>query len=101
MPTYAYCCARCGEFSRLRSLAEFAAPAECPECGAVAPRALAVPHFAGMEPQRRLAESVNERNANAPKRHSAGCGCCAPAAKAKSGDGVRGFAERRPWMISH
>ena len=96
MPNYAYRCETCGEFSANRSLAEFAAPAPCPDCGAPAARALSAPHFAGTEPTRRRAEAVNERAATMPQRHAAGCGCCAPAsAKART------FPGMRPRLISH
>jgi putative FmdB family regulatory protein len=98
MPVYDYLCPRCGPFTAIRPMAEFAVPRPCPACGAVAARALlSAPAFAGMAPARRQAEAVNERSANAPRRaqrHAAGCGCCAPRPRASA-------SPQRPWMLGH
>lgn len=58
MPRYRYACARCGAFDEMRPLEAYAEPCACPECGAMAPRELAVAGIAGRE-------SSNE-NAKAP-----------------------------------
>ena len=42
MPLYEFECAECGPFTKLRSLNQSSAPAECPECGATAPRVFSV-----------------------------------------------------------
>ena len=98
MPVYDYICSRCGPFSAVRPMAEFAASQPCRGCGAAAARALlSAPAFAGMAPARLRAEAVNERSANAPsraQRHAAGCGCCAPQPRTQA-------RVKRPWMLSH
>jgi putative FmdB family regulatory protein len=47
MPRYRYACARCGAFDEMRPLEAYAEPCACPECGAMAPRELAVAGIAG------------------------------------------------------
>jgi putative FmdB family regulatory protein len=71
MPIYQYDCARCGPFTQLRPLAEFAAPCACPGCGAAAERnLLAAPALRG-------AAETRDGVPAAP-RHPAACACCAP-----------------------
>lgn len=75
MPRYRYACARCGAFDEMRAVEAYAEPCACPECGAMAPRELAVAAIAGRE--------LSNGNAKAPlQRHRPGCGCCGPAARA-------------------
>jgi putative FmdB family regulatory protein len=75
MPRYRYACARCGAFDEMRPLDTYAEPCACPECGAMAPRELAVAGIAGR------GSSIG--NATAPsQRHRVGCGCCGAAARA-------------------
>ena len=69
MPRYRYACARCGAFDEVRPLEAYAEPCACPECGAMAPRELAVAGIA--------ARKSPDRTAKAPsQRHRPGCGCC-------------------------
>jgi putative FmdB family regulatory protein len=109
MPLYDYHCAGCGGFSDLRPMAQSADPADCPSCGAAAPRVLvSSPMLATMDAGQRLAHGRNERSAHEPRhsseraRHPANCGCCAPRAKRKAEPaGLKSFPAARPWMISH
>ena len=74
MPRYRYACARCGAFDEMRPLEAYAEPCACPECGAMAPRELAVAGIAG--------RGSSNGNAQASSgRHRLGCGCCGPAAR--------------------
>ena len=74
MPRYRYVCARCGAFDEMRPLEVYAEPCACPECGAAAPRELAVAGIAG--------RGSSNGNAKAPSlRHRPGCGCCGPSAR--------------------
>ncbi len=94
MPAYEYECASCGTFTMIRPMSAYAAPADCPACGASAARMIALPSLPLLDPGRRHAHATNERSAHAPARaHAAGCACCKPA-KSKTGGS-------RPWMISH
>jgi putative FmdB family regulatory protein len=105
MPLYDYECERCGPFTALRPMADYDAPLDCPDCGASAPRVmLTAPRLGATDRLQLAAHATNERSAHAPRRssHGAGCGCCSGSgAKAKSTPQVKGFSNRRPWMISH
>ncbi len=113
MPTYDYVCSGCGGFEALRRLAERDHPMACPQCGSPAPRVLAAPQLAMLDPATRRALQVNERAAHEPVhssdalrlRHPAGCGCCRPGLGASStrtaANGMKAQVNRRPWMISH
>jgi putative FmdB family regulatory protein len=113
MPTYDYACARCGGFDALRTLARRNEPADCPQCGAAAPRVFAhAPGLALMQAATRSAIETNERARHEPKssrdyqrlRHPAGCGCCGTgrrSATVTAANGNKAFPSRRPWMISH
>jgi putative FmdB family regulatory protein len=109
MPFYDYDCERCGPFTAFRAMAEYEEPLACPDCGASAPRVmLTAPRLGGMDQARLAAHATNERSAHAPRRsasgHGAGCGCCSGGgAKSKKAEPpkTKGFAGRRPWMISH
>jgi putative FmdB family regulatory protein len=73
MPFYDYDCADCGVFTEVRSIADFASPCTCPECGKSAPRTLTAPALgAGTA----TAEASAAPNPFAG-RHSGGCACCA------------------------
>ena len=47
MPDYNYQCESCGGFTANRPMSAFASPAECPHCGALAPRAVSAPMLGG------------------------------------------------------
>jgi putative FmdB family regulatory protein len=119
MPTYDYACPACGGFDAFRSLAQRNEPADCPDCGAAAPRVFATaPRLACVSGDTRRAIERNERAAHAPMssqehnayqrmRHPAGCGCCASTSATKRAttvrapNGAKSFPTKRPWMISH
>ncbi|MFC0282207.1 zinc ribbon domain-containing protein [Camelimonas abortus] len=120
MPTYDYECAGCGPFVAFASMARYADPCPCPECGAESPRAfIHTPMLSSMSAGRRFACETNERSANAPRRlskdgppqaggrHGANCSCCsgrslkAPRKTLYRPDGTKSFPTARPWMISH
>lgn len=66
MPLYDYECARCGPFRDWRSMRDFAKPADCPDCGKAAARALATPTL-GMDAGQRKAHAINEKSAHEPR----------------------------------
>jgi putative FmdB family regulatory protein len=69
MPLYEYVCDTCGPFAAMRPLASFAAPCDCPDCGAAAPRnLLASPALGG----------AAAAPAAGMKPHAAACACCKP-----------------------
>jgi putative FmdB family regulatory protein len=115
MPVYEYLCDRHGPFTSIRPMSEYLDPQPCPDCGEASSRVmLSVPYLSGLSSDRKAAHARNERSAHAPltaeayrASHSPGCSCCsgrmrprsqteAPAARA-----AKGFANKRPWMISH
>ncbi len=104
MPIYEYECGGCGMFAELRSVDEREQPAACPQCRRPAQRALSAPQLASLSTAQRRAHAANERSAHEPRRgrqphrHGAGCGCGKSASAAAP---VKGFANKRPWMISH
>ena len=112
MPVYDYLCQRCGPFTRMRPMAEYELPSECPRCAAEAPRAiLTAPYCSTVSAQSRTAHAVNERSASTPRTlsslqgsHGGSCACCSgrmsrPVSKGKTGS--KSFPNSRPWMISH
>ncbi|PKQ08476.1 MAG: FmdB family transcriptional regulator [Alphaproteobacteria bacterium HGW-Alphaproteobacteria-10] len=110
MPVYEYWCESHGLFTSLRSMASFAEPCDCPDCGALAPRVMFTPpHVAGGDRGRMKAHAINERAADSPKRlsgHGPGCSCCGGTSKKGRAtlhrpDGTKSFPSARPWMISH
>src|ERR1700722_11506452 len=110
MPIYDYLCARCGPFTEMTPMENYADDAACPNCGAGAPRALlSVPHFSAARGSNRFkAHAVNEKNAHAPEtsartgHHPPGCGCCGTSRRNKAKpEAAKSFPGARPWMISH
>jgi putative FmdB family regulatory protein len=72
MPLYEYVCDTCGPFAAMRPLAEFAAPYDCPDCGAESPRnLLASPALGGNG-------GAAPGPAVAAKPHPGACACCRP-----------------------
>ena len=106
MPVYDYICKEHGPFEAVRSLAEYASPCACPDCGKEAPRALLrAPNVSGLSSERRVAHATNERAADSPKRLSShGPGL----SKGRIGgrntihrpDGAKQTTSGRPWMLS-
>ncbi|MDE1942860.1 MAG: zinc ribbon domain-containing protein [Betaproteobacteria bacterium] len=104
MPTYDFLCPNCGPFDRLLRMGERDANQHCTSCGALSPRMIAAaPQLADMPEDRRKAMAVNEKSAHEPShrntsRHGRGCSCCSGGSASKA---PKGFAHKRPWMISH
>jgi len=109
MPVYDYECGTCGAFSAMRPMAQCAEPLDCPDCGAMSPRAfLRAPAIACTDASTRKAMSLNERARHEPRlasKHGAGCGCCNGRKIQKrslsQAAGAKSFPSARPWMISH
>ena len=113
MPLYEYLCDGCGPFQDMRPMAECDDPQDCPDCGALSPRALlTAPRLSCMAATTRAAIGINERSSNAPQTlaeykatHGPGCGCCSRPKKGravtKTRTGAKAFPSARPWMISH
>ncbi|MBC8130351.1 MAG: zinc ribbon domain-containing protein [Rhizobiaceae bacterium] len=107
MPFYDYACDDCGPFTRLRPMAEAAAPCDCPDCLSPSRRVMrTAPAVALMDGGRRKAFATNEKSASSPKvaskGHGSGCGCCqSPSAASSTPQAAKGFPSKRPWMISH
>jgi len=109
MPVYEYNCDECGSFTKLRSLDQSSAPANCPECGESSPKIFSAVNLRSMRPENRVAWERNERSANAP--HVCGSGCShshtkpKPRTKTPAGEKPALQASRnrnsRPWMLGH
>ncbi len=101
MPFYDYRCPACGDFVRLRPMAQREHPCPCPACGKDSARVqVAAPALGVLAPALRKAGEVNERARHEPRHarghvHGPGCGCGSAAPQPRSLPG------RRPWMISH
>ncbi|MDE1990823.1 MAG: zinc ribbon domain-containing protein [Betaproteobacteria bacterium] len=104
MPTYDFLCPNCGPFDRLLRMGERDAEQHCISCGALSPRMIAAaPRIADMPEHRRKAMATNEKSAHEPKHrsmsgHGRGCSCCSSSSASTA---PKGFAHKRPWMISH
>src|SRR3546814_2158506 len=108
MPVYEYRCDACGQFEARRPLAEFRAPAACPDCGEFAARFIgSAPALSSLSQAVRRAHAMNETSADAPRSTRAGhgmnCGCCGNRARAgktrHTADGGKTFQGARPWVI--
>ena len=91
MPIYEYRCGQCGEFSALRSLLDYNAPMQCPECADVAVKIFSVPNI---NLNSRSFSAIDKINSAEPKLVK---GKATKPTKPKYQQ-VRG---NRPWMISH
>ena len=104
MPAYEYACGSCGKFQATRPIAEAAVPHACPECGELAPRALASPHVrtAGAA-IRYVAEARNEKSAHEPATEHRLKGTTGHHRNAHAHHGHAHASPRsqRPWMIGH
>jgi len=106
MPMYDYYCNGCdNEFTVLRPMAQCSDPAECVQCGTMAPRMISAPRLATMSAERRHAHQTNERSQHAPRMAKRGH-VCGPSCSHNKGDGAQATmksapASKRPWMIGH
>ncbi|AZY49559.1 zinc ribbon domain-containing protein [Bordetella avium] len=107
MPLYDYRCEACGDFTALRSLAQWRDPAPCPDCGQSCSRFLSgAPAVSALSSTANRAHAVNERASHEPRRsgHGMACACCKGGSKTggrTQADGTKSFLGARPWMISH
>jgi putative FmdB family regulatory protein len=104
MGTYGYRCAWCGSFEKRANPRAPGAPARCPTCGELSPRAYSAPAArsprrarqldgvgpAGRERIERAQAGTPRAGALPPGRHTHG----APAPSGRKGPG-------RPWQIGH
>ena len=104
MPLYDYVCAKDGEFREFNSMAAFADPVPCPNCGVPAPRSVSMPNIPILPSTTRRAHEINERSANEPRvarkrathRHDHGT------IRTPLGTGLRHAGNPRyPWMVGH
>jgi putative FmdB family regulatory protein len=91
MPVYAFTCARCGGFELTRSMAQAAAPAQCPTCGTEARRVFTPPGLPLLARPVRRALDWEEKSAHEPKVVAEKRGRPLPHARGPS----------PPWVLSH
>ena len=105
MPLYNYTCGRCGDFRAWQPMTQAAEAGECPACGRPAPRAVAAPFIASMNPNTRIAHQRNEKSAHEPQVMSrgqlerSGTKRCSHDGDGKTHRHVH--QSSRPWMIGH
>lgn len=104
MPIYEYECDAHGVFEHLRSLTEYAAPAPCPDCGALFARVVSTPLLACVPRGTRLALDRNERSRHEPRMVQSASDPAHPAhpvnRRAKRPT-LQRYGGRRPWVIEH
>ena len=91
MPVYAFTCAGCGAFELVRPMAEAAAPALCPACGAQARRVFTPPGLSLLAKPLRRALEVEEKSVHEPEVVTQKRGRPRPHRHAAS----------PPWVLSH
>ena len=91
MPVYAFTCAGCGAFELVRPMAEAAAPALCPACGAQARRVFTPPGLSLLAKPLRRALEVEEKSVHEPEVVTQKRGRPRPHRHATS----------PPWVLSH
>ena len=115
MPLYDYKCQQHGVFSELTTIANMESPVDCPQCGVVSPRILALPpHIVSMMKETKQAMERNEKAQHEPiistlerrtndKKHASDCGCSSGKKSNLfyTAEGNKMFPSMRPWMISH
>lgn len=67
MPLYDYTCARHGAFRAWRPMSESDLATDCPECGGLSPRQIAMPYLRQVSRSVRIAHERNERSAEEPR----------------------------------
>ena len=105
MPLYDYACDACGPFREWRPMSAAGEPAECPVCGQDAPRTIAAPFLANMNPHSRIAHQRNEKSADQPQvvKKSSGHDASAHPHRHCAHGHKNGYSHGhgRPWMIGH
>lgn len=90
MPIYEFRCNDCGEFEELRSLAASSAPANCPQCGEVAPKIFSAPNI-NLNSGSLSSIASNSQEPRLVKRE----------AKEPTKPRYQSGSSSRPWMVSH
>ncbi len=104
MPLYNYICNDCGPFGDWHPMSAAAAPATCPDCGGSAPRMVAAPFLATMNPYNRIAHQRNEKSADEPrviKKQSHNHDAKAHPHRHGGHAHAHSHSHGRPWMIGH
>lgn len=106
MPLYDYACSDCGPFRDWVPMSAAAAPAACPVCGEAAPRTIAAPFIANMNPHNRIAHQRNEKSADEPrlirkKTHDHNAGAHPHHHGGHAHGHSHSHGQGRPWMIGH
>ncbi|MDB4973310.1 MAG: regulatory protein FmdB family [Myxococcaceae bacterium] len=111
MPMYEYECRDHGVFEVLKSLAQYAEPAACPECDLTAMRVLSTPRLSGLSRPDMIAHSHNERSRHEPRHAKSTHDCAHPhhkearALAAHKGQPAKPTLKKytgvRPWVIEH
>lgn len=91
MPVYAFTCSGCGGFELTRPMAQAAAPAQCPECGAEARRVFSPPGLALLARPMRRALDREEQSAHEPEVTGVKRGRPLP----------HSHGPAPPWVLSH
>lgn len=92
MPVYEYRCKNCGEFDALRSLSEYNAPMDCPECDTVAVKIFSAPNINLNSGSLSAIDKVNSAEPRLVKQKSKEP--AKPRYQAAN-------SSSRPWMVSH
>ncbi|MGL5078731.1 MAG: FmdB family zinc ribbon protein [Waterburya sp.] len=90
MPLYEYRCNPCGEFESWRSLAEYDAPMNCPECNQVATKIFSAPNI-----------NLNSGSLSAISRKSSEPRLIKQELKEPTKPRYQSSTSSRPWMVSH
>ena len=99
MPLYEYRCSPCGEFEVWRSMSEYNAPMQCPDCNQTAVKILSAPNInlnsGSLSAIRRVRGSVIAKSKSAEPRlvRQKPRELTKPRYQNSTGD--------RPWMVSH
>jgi putative FmdB family regulatory protein len=108
MPLYEYECTDHGAFELLRTVSEHAAAAHCPTCGVESQRLFSAPYLTVMPRNQVIARERNEQSRYAPRvsdqkpgNHRCTTSCSHGSSKTGSGQGLRAYGGKRPWVIEH
>lgn len=66
MPTYTHRCPVCGEFEKVRPMADSGTAVNCPECGTATSRVFGAPALRAVDPGMRRALDASVASADAP-----------------------------------
>jgi putative FmdB family regulatory protein len=101
MPLYEYECTDHGVFETLRPLAEYAAPAPCPDCALPAGRVVSVPNLTSVPRSTRVARERNERSCHDPHHVHSRADPRHPKGEPRAAPALRAYTGKRPWVMEH